>query len=98
MKLVLDPQRHHRLQHFAAQGPAAEGKTVAGQLLGNAARAFLGRAAHDVADQRARDPAPINSAVLEKPRVFARQQRVDEKRRNFVQAPPSARFAPASRL
>ena len=41
-ELVLDPQRHHRFEQFPAESAAAERKTVAGELLGNAARAFLG--------------------------------------------------------
>ena len=84
-EILLDPQRYHRFQNFSAQGSAAERETIAGELLSNTARAFLGRAAHDVAHQRARDPAPVDSAVLEEPRVFAGQQGVDEKRRYFVE-------------
>src|SRR2546421_9592266 len=53
------------LQDFPAQSASTERKTVAGKLLGNAAGAFLGRAAHDVAHERARNPAPVDPAVLE---------------------------------
>ena len=38
----------------------------------------------DVADERAQNSAPIDPLVLVKASVFARQHRIDEKRRDFV--------------
>ena len=75
----------HRFQELAAERPAAERQAVAGELLGNAARAFFGRAGHDVLNQGAGDAAPIDSAMIEEPGVFAGEQGVDEKRRDLVQ-------------
>src|SRR5436853_3410041 len=82
---MLDPKRDHRFQELAANVAATERQTVARELLSNAARPFLGRAAQNIAHERAENAPPINSRVLIKARVFTRQQRVDEKRGNFIE-------------
>jgi hypothetical protein len=87
-ELMLDPKCHHRFEYFSAQRPAPEWKAISGKLLGDAAGAFLGRAAHNIADQRAQNSAPINSFMLIEPGVFARQHRSNEKRRDFAQGNP----------
>src|SRR5205807_3935158 len=84
-EFVLDPKRDHRFEQLATDVAAAERETVAGELLGNAARTFLGRAGQNIADERAENPAPINAGMLIKTRIFARQERIDEKRRNFIE-------------
>ena len=97
-ELALDPQRDHRFEQFAAEGAAAERKTVARELLGDAARAFLGRAAHDIATKRAQNAAPIDPAVLDKsacPRAPAARRR---KNGDTSLSETFSRFAPASRL
>ena len=62
----------HRLEQFAAERASAEWETVARKLLSDAARAFLGRAAQDVANQGSEDPAPINPLMLIEASVLAR--------------------------
>ena len=84
-KLALDTQGHHRFQQFPAEGAAAEWKAVSGELLGNTAGAFFGRAARDIANQSAQNPAPINSLVLIESSVFARQHPCYKKCRNFAE-------------
>src|SRR5204862_2625533 len=84
-EILLDPQRYHRFQNFSAQGSAAERETIARELLSNTARTFLGRAAHDVAHQRASDPTPVDPAMLEEPRVFPREQCVNEIGRDLIE-------------
>src|SRR4030095_6185958 len=83
-KLTLDPQRHHCFEQFPAESPATERKTVSGELLGDATRAFLGRSAHDIANQSAHDPAPIDPFVIVKASILPRQHRSDEVGRYFT--------------
>src|SRR5207244_10678292 len=84
-ELVLNSKRDHRFKKFPAECATAKRKTVARELLGNTARAFLGRAAQHVAHQRAKNSVPIDSRMLIKASVFAREERIDEHRRNFVE-------------
>src|SRR6266542_2489915 len=84
-ELMLNPKCHHRFEYFSAQRTAPEWKAISGKLLGDAAGAFLGGATHNIADQRAQNPAPINPFVLVGPRVLARQHRIDENRRDFAE-------------
>src|SRR6476661_3693419 len=84
-ELMLDPKCHHRFEYFSAQRTAPEWKTISGELLGNAAGAFLGRAARNITHQRAQNSPPINAFMLIEPSVLAHQHRIDEKRRDFAQ-------------
>ena len=84
-QLALDAKGNHRFEQLAADGPAAQWKAVARELLCNAARAFLDRAALDVAVEGPRHPAPIDSAMLVEACVFAYEQRLDKERRNFFE-------------
>ena len=82
---MLNPKRHHRFEKFATDVATAERQTVAGELLGDAARAFLGRAAQNVAHQRAKNSAPIDAGMLIKARVLAGEERIDKERRDFIE-------------
>src|SRR2546423_10768256 len=84
-ELVLNSKRDHRFEKFPADVATAEWKTVARELLSNTARAFLGRPAQDIAHQRAKNSVPIDSRMLIEAGVFAREERIDEQRRNFVE-------------
>ena len=84
-ELTLDAQGHHRFQQFSTDGAAAQRKAVACKLLGNAAGAFLGRAAQNVANKSPQNPAPINPSVLIETGILARQDRRNKKRRDLVE-------------
>ena len=77
-EIMLDSKRNHCLEQLSAQIAAAERQAIAGELLGNAAGAFLGRSGQDVAHQRPKNAVPIDARMLIEPGVFTREQRIDE--------------------
>src|SRR6266446_1284056 len=84
-EIALDAQSDHCFQQFAADGAASEWETVAGELLGDATGAFLGRAAQDIVNKRTQNSAPVNSTVLIKTRILPGQHGIDKKGRDLIE-------------
>ena len=84
-EVVLDTQRHHRFQKFPAESPTPERQAIASELLGDATRTLFSRSAQYVLDQSAADPAPVNTPMFEKARIFTCKDRFDKIRSDFIE-------------
>src|SRR6266446_1568800 len=84
-EIPLDAQSDHCFQQFAADGAASERETVAGELLGDATGAFLGRTTQEIVDERTQNSAPVNSTRLIKARVLPGQHGIGEKGRDLIE-------------
>src|SRR5207247_8075920 len=74
-ELTFDAQSYHCFEQFPTHGAAAQRKAVARELLGNAARAFLGRATQNVVSKGPENAAPINPSMVLEASVLVGSQR-----------------------
>ena len=73
------------LDHLANKVLAAERKAVARELLGKSARPLPKAAGDEVSDNGARDSDGIDPVMVVETRVLAREQRIHEVVRDFVE-------------
>ena len=84
-QLSLDPVGKGGLDHLANKVLAAERKAVARELLGKSARPLPKAAGDEVAHNGARDSDGIDPVMVIETRVLAREQRIHEVVRDFVE-------------
>ena len=84
-ELAFNSERHHCFQQLATERAAAQRKAVPRQLHRETACAFLRRHSDNVTAQRTQHSPPINTFVVIKSSVLARQHSRDELWRDFAQ-------------
>ena len=77
---MLNSERDHCFEQLSTEGAATQRKTIAGQLLGDAAGALSGGPAQNIVGEGPENSPPIDPFVFVEARVFTRQHCLNEQR------------------